>query len=294
TGWIPQSKAPPTGASEPLRREAFVRRDVHGGPSPTCCRRRRSPTKTGDAALAKCERRVYDPSMASKKPAPEGPIEVPDTIPVLPLRNSVLFPGSIIPIDVGRKKSVKLVEEAISKERPVIGIVTQRDARTEDPGPTDLYMVGCAARILKVIKLAKDNFSVILQGVSRIRLVEVGGQDPFMTAKVQPLPDAPSTDVELDALVMNLKDVAKRVIKLMPELPKEASALVDSVTEPGQLADLITSNLDVQVDEKQDVLETFDLKSRMRTVLQFLSRQLEVLKVREKINTQVQEEMGRN
>jgi ATP-dependent Lon protease len=232
--------------------------------------------------------------MASKKPVPEGPIEVPETISVLPLRNSVLFPGSIIPIDVGRKKSVKLVEEAISKERPVIGIVTQRDARTEDPGAGDLYMVGCAARILKVIKLAKDNFSVILQGVSRIRLLEVSGQDPFMTARVQPLPDLPTTDVELDALVMNLKDVAKRVIKLMPELPKEASALVDSVTEPGQLADLITSNLDVQVDEKQDVLETFDLKTRLRKVLNFLSRQHEVLKVREKINSQVQEEMGRN
>ncbi len=232
--------------------------------------------------------------MASKKTAPEGPVEVPEIISILPLRNSVLFPGSIIPIDVGRKKSVKLVEEAISKERPVIGIVTQRDARTEEPGPSDLFSVGCAARILKVIKLAKDNFSVILQGVSRIRLLEVGGQDPFMTAKVQPLPDTPSTDVELDALVMNLKDVAKRVIKLMPELPKEASALVDSVTEPGQLADLITSNLDVQVDEKQDVLETFDLKSRLRKVLQFLSRQHEVLKVREKINSQVQEEMGRN
>ncbi len=232
--------------------------------------------------------------MASKKPAPEGPVEVPDVISILPLRNSVLFPGSIIPIDVGRKKSVKLVEEAISKERPVIGIVTQRDARTEEPGTGDLYMVGCAARILKVIKLAKDNFSVILQGVSRIRILEIGGQDPFMTARVQALPDSPSTDVELDALVMNVKDVAKRVIKLMPELPKEASALVDSVVEPGQLSDVIISNLDVQVDEKQDVLETFDLKTRLRKVLQFLSRQHEVLKVREKINSQVQEEMGRN
>src|SRR5947199_3242650 len=153
--------------------------------------------------------------MASKKAAPEGPVEIPEYISVLPLRNSVLFPGSIIPIDVGRKKSVRLVEEAISKERPVIGIVTQRDAKTEDPGASDLYTVGCAARILKVIKLAKDNFSVILQGVSRIRLIELGGQDPFMTARVQPLPDSPATDVELDALVMNLKDVAKRVIKLM-------------------------------------------------------------------------------
>src|SRR4051794_5362140 len=223
-----------------------------------------------------------------------GPVEVPEQLSILPLRNSVLFPGSIIPIDVGRRKSVRLVEEAISKERPVIGILTQRDARTEDPTEADMYSVGCAARILKVIKLAKDNFSVILQGVSRIRISEYTQQEPFILARVSAVPDPTTADVELDALVMNLKDIAKRVIKLMPELPKEAGALVDSVTEPGQLADLITSNLDIQVDEKQDVLETFDLKARMRTVLQFLSRQLEVLKVREKINTQVQEEMGRN
>ena len=223
-----------------------------------------------------------------------GPVDIPDVLSILPLRNSVLFPGSIIPIDVGRRKSVKLVEEAIAKERPIIGILTQRDARTEDPGEGDMYTIGCAARILKVIKLAKDNFSVILQGVARIRVLGYEGSDPFLSCKVMGLPDPTSTDVELDALVMNLKDIAKRVIKLMPELPKEASALVDSVTDPGQLADLITSQLDIPVEEKQDVLETFDLKARMRKVLNFLTRQLEVLKVREKINTQVQEEMGRN
>jgi ATP-dependent Lon protease len=232
--------------------------------------------------------------MPAKKPVPEGPVEIPEFLPILPLRNSVLFPNSIIPIDVGRKKSVKLVEEAISKEKPIIGIVTQRDARVEDPSPADLYTVGCAARILKVIKLAKDSFSVILQGVSRVRLLELGMQDPYMMAKIQVLPDPQGSSVELDALVGNVKDVAKRVIKLMPELPKEASALLDSVSEPGQLADLITSNLDVQVDEKQEILEISDLKARLRRVLQFLSRQHEVLKVREKINTQVQEEMGRN
>ncbi len=223
-----------------------------------------------------------------------GPVEVPEVLSILPLRNSVLFPGSIIPIDVGRRKSVRLVEEAISKEKPVIGILTQRDARTEDPSEGDMYTVGCAARILKVIKLAKDNFSVILQGVARIKVQEYSQQEPFITARVQAIPDPTSSDVELDALVMNLRDIFKRVVKLMPEMPKEAGALVESVTEPGQLADLITSNIDIQVDEKQDVLETFDLKARMRTVLQFVSRQLEVLKVREKINTQVQEEMGRN
>jgi len=232
--------------------------------------------------------------MTKPKAGGEQPVEIPDTLPILPLRNSVLFPGAIIPIDVGRRKSVRLVEDAIAKERPVIGILTQKDARTEDPGSGDLYMVGCAARILKVIKLAKDNFSVILQGVSRFEVSTFDGAEPFLAAKVRSVPDPTSSDVELDALVMNLKDIAKRVVKLMPELPKEAGALVDSVTEAGHLADLITSHLELEVGEKQDVLETFDLKTRTRKVLQFLSRQLEVLKVRERINTQVQEEMGRN
>ena len=232
--------------------------------------------------------------MSKAKAGQDQPVEIPDTLPILPLRNSVLFPGSIIPIDVGRRKSVRLVEDAIAKERPVIGILTQKDARTEDPASGDLYLVGCAARILKVIKLAKDNFSVILQGVSRFEVTGFDGAEPFLSAKVRPVPDPTSSDVELDALVMNLKDIAKRVVKLMDAVPKEAGALVDSVTEPGHLADLITANLELEVSEKQDVLETFDIKTRTRKVLQFLSRQLEVLKVRERINTQVQEEMGRN
>src|SRR3569623_209818 len=184
--------------------------------------------------------------MTKAKAGGEQPVEIPDTLPILPLRNSVLFPGAIIPLDVGRRKSVRLVEDAIAKARPVIGILTQKAARTEDPGSGDLYMVGCAARILKVIKLAKDNFSVILQGVSRFEVSTFDGSEPFLSAKVRSVPDPTSSDVELEA------------------------------------------------GEKQDVLETFDLKTRVRKVLQFLSRQLEVLKVRERINTQVQEEMGRN
>src|SRR5881392_1903306 len=134
--------------------------------------------------------------MTKMKGGPEtGPVDVPEQISILPLRNSVLFPGSIIPIDVGRRKSVRLVEEAIAKERPVIGILTQRDARTEDPSEGDMYMVGCAARILKVIKLAKDNFSVILQGVSRFEVTGFDGAEPFLSARVRPVPDPASTDV---------------------------------------------------------------------------------------------------
>ena len=232
--------------------------------------------------------------MATSSKQPEMLIEVPDIIPILPLRNSVLFPSSIIPIDVGRRKSVKLVEETVKKEKPFIGILTQKKAQVDDPGEGDMYTVGCAARILKVIKLAKDNFSVILQGVTRFRVTSFEEREPYLTASIQTIIDPTGSDVELDALALNLRDIAKRVIKLMPELPKEASALVDNVSDQGQLADLITSNLDIPIDEKQAILETFDIKTRLRKVLNFMSRQLEVLKVREKINSQVQEEMGRN
>ena len=152
--------------------------------------------------------------MSKAKAGGDAPVEIPDQLPILPLRNSVLFPGSIIPIDVGRRKSVRLVEDAIAKERPVIGILTQKDARTEDPQAGDLYTVGCAARILKVIKLARDNYSVILQGVMRIRIDDITQNEPFLQARVSELRDigGPRLDVESEALVPNLKETAKKLI----------------------------------------------------------------------------------
>jgi ATP-dependent Lon protease len=226
--------------------------------------------------------------------AHEGLVDIPEILPILPLRNSALFPGSIIPIDVGRKKSVRLLEEMIGKEQPVIGVLAQRAASTEDPGDADLYSVGCAARVLKAIRLAKDNLSVVLQGVSRVRILEYSQHEPFITARVQAVPELHEPDVEIDALVLHLKHLAKRLVKLTPALPQEAAALFGMVPQPGQLADLIASNLDISAEEKQDALETFEIKLRLRKVMQLLSRQLEVLKVREEINTQVQKEMGRN
>src|SRR5690606_37327990 len=146
----------------------------------------------------------------------EEPPELPEVISLLPLRNSVLFPGSIIPIDVGRPKSVKLIEEAIANERPIIGIVTQREARVEEPSEADLHTVGCAARILKVIKLAKDNYSVILQGVMRIEIEKIVATEPFLRARAVELPDQDADDVEAAALVQSIKETAKRLIALVP------------------------------------------------------------------------------
>jgi ATP-dependent Lon protease len=227
-------------------------------------------------------------------PPDDEPTLLPDTLSILPLRNSVLFPGQILPIDVGRAKSVRLIEEAIAAERPLIGIVMQKEARVEDPGEDDLHTVGVAARILKVIKLAKDNYSVILQGVTRIRLDGWLEGEPFIVARVAAAPDRfdPGTHLEADALVANIKEVARKLVTLQPEMPREAIQLLEAVVDPGQVADMVVTNLDVETHEKQDVLATVEVVERLRKVLTLLTRYLEILKVRERINSQVQEEMG--
>jgi len=214
-------------------------------------------------------------------PATEQAFEIPATIAVLPLRNAVLFPGSILPLEVGRKKSVELVQAAVASGHPIIAVVGQRAADVEDPGPGDLYTVGCAVRILKVINMAASKHAVIVQGLVRVRVLGVVGELPFMTANVQAAPDPPGTDGEIETLVRELKDLAKRVIALMPELPREANALVDRLADPGQLADFLASNLELPVEEKQQVLETLDVKARLQKVQQALAAAHEGLERRQ-------------
>ena len=217
-----------------------------------------------------------------------------DHLPVLPIRNAVLFPGAVAPFDVGREKSVALVEDIESLEQPVIAIFAQRDPGTDDPGQDDLHPVGVAARVLKALKHSSGNYSLILQGLVRIRLDQVTRTTPYLTARISKLTEPKAEDVEAEALAMSLRDIAKQVIQLMPELPREASSLIDSIQEPGQLSDLVAANLDAPVDEKAQLLETIDPKDRIRKVLRLLTRQLEILKMRERINSQIKEEMGKN
>ncbi|MEO0325046.1 MAG: endopeptidase La [Myxococcota bacterium] len=224
----------------------------------------------------------------------DGPIEFDDVLPVLPIRNAVLFPGAVAPFDVGREKSVALVEDIENLDQPVIAIFAQRDPATDDPGHEDLYPVGVAARVLKALKHSSGNYSLILQGLVRVRLEHMPESEPYLRARVTRLDEPKSDDVEAEALAMSLRDIAKQVIQLMPELPREASSLIDSIQEPGQLADLVAANLDAPVDEKAQLLETIEAKERIRKVLRLLTRQLEILKMRERINSQIKEEMGKN
>ncbi len=228
-------------------------------------------------------------------PSPDdADIVLDDELPVLPIRNAVLFPGAVAPFDVGREKSVALVEDIENLDQPIIAIFAQRDPATDDPDQDDLYPVGVAARVLKALKHSSGNYSLILQGLVRVRMEQVASSDPYLKARVSKLEEPPAEDVESEALAMSLRDIAKQVIQLMPELPREAGSLIDSIQEPGQLSDLVAANLDAPVDEKAQLLETIDSKDRIRKVLRLLTRQLEILKMRERINSQIKEEMGKN
>ncbi len=233
-------------------------------------------------------------TITSIPPPDTGEIEFGTELPVLPIRNAVLFPAAVAPFDVGREKSVALVEDIENLDQPIIAIMAQRDPSTDDPDQSDLYPVGVAARVLKALKHSSGNYSLILQGLVRIRLEQVVTSEPYLRARVSRLNEPPAEDVESEALAMSLRDIAKQVIQLMPELPREAGSLIDSIQERGQLADLVAANLDAPVDEKSQLLETLDPKERIRKVLRLLTRQLEILKMRERINSQIKEEMGKN
>jgi ATP-dependent Lon protease len=230
----------------------------------------------------------------SGPPPSEDELKFGDELPVLPIRNAVLFPGAVAPFDVGREKSVALVEDVHNLQSPVIAIFAQRDPATDDPSADDLYPVGCAARVLKALKHSSGNYSLILQGLTRIRLDQLTQTNPYMRAKIARVETRANEDVEAEALAMSLRDVAKQVIQLMPELPREAGSLIDSIQAPGALADLVAANLDAPVEEKAQLIETVEVKERIRKVLRLLTRQLEILKMRERINSQIKEEMGKN
>ncbi len=219
--------------------------------------------------------------------------EVPRELPILPLRNSVFFPGGVLPLAVGRKKTIALIKEAV-KDDSLIGVVSQRRAEDEDPEQNDLYGMGTVARIVKLLKMGEDNYSLVVQGLARFRMQEITQIDPFLRAKIEPV-DMPAEveDVEVQALAINLKKLASEVIDMMPELPPAATELIESITHPGHLADLITANIDVPIEDKQSVLETVDLKARLKLTMELLNRKREVLKLSNKIETQVKGEMSK-
>ena len=216
-----------------------------------------------------------------------------ELFPILPLRNSVVFPASVVPINVGRPRSVRLVEDLVGQERAVVGIVSQRDAEVDEPRFEDLYEIGTVARVVKVLRLGPNNYSVVLHGLARFRITHHAALEPYMRARARRIPEDLERDVELDALGASLREGTRQVLALLPNLPRETAGILDNVRESGALADLIASNFapeQASVADKQKILETFIPKARVRAVLAIVNRQLELLRVKKEVSSMIADE----
>src|SRR5215212_4152043 len=226
----------------------------------------------------------------------DQPIAVPDELPILPLRDTVLFPNSFMPLAVARESSVRLIDEAISSGK-LIGVFTQRDASVEEPRQEDLYTVGTASHIHKMFKLPDGSLRLIVQGLTRLTLDSVTETKPYLRGKVRPAPEGlnDADRLEIDALLRNIKTNFQQVVSLSPLLSDDLQTLAANITEPGRLADFIASSLTtVATSVKQEVLETQDVRARMDNLNRILIKELEVLELGSKIQSQVQSEVGKN
>jgi ATP-dependent Lon protease len=226
----------------------------------------------------------------------DRPLAIPSELPILPLRDTVLFPNSFMPLAVARESSVRLIDDAIANGK-LIAVFTQRDAAIEEPGQEDLYTVGTATHIHKMFKLPDGSLRLIVQGLARLKLDEVVSTQPYLRARVSAATeDTNDADrLEIDALARNIKTNFQQVVSLSPLLSDDLQTLAMNITEPGRLADFIASSLStISTAVKQEVLETLDIRARMDNLNRILIKELEVLELGSKIQSQVQSEVGKN
>jgi ATP-dependent Lon protease len=217
-------------------------------------------------------------------------ITFPATLPVLPLKDTVVFPESVTPLAIGQERSIKLVEDVVSGER-VLALVTVKNPDAEQPGWDDLNEVGTAAVIHKMIKVPDGTLRILVQGVKRIKLSQPVQDDPYLVGEFSGLPDEVTDTPEVEALTRNVQNLFGRVIGLVPYLPEELQLAAANVDDPSALCNLVASTLRLKTDEKQRLLELTDVEARLREVSAILNRELEVFELGSKIQSQVQEEM---
>ncbi len=213
--------------------------------------------------------------------------EVPENLPILPLKNTVLFPGVVVPITVGRDRSLALVKEAYESNK-IIGVVAQKDESVENPEPGDLFKFGTVAQILKLIKMPDGSKSVVIQGKSIFEIEEFTQSDPFFKATVSPIrQNMDLMGVELDASMRSIKETASKIVNLSPNIPSEASIAINNISSPSFLLNFISSNLQVSIADKQELLEIKDFSVRLNKVMEHLQKELQVLNLSEEIRTKV-------
>jgi len=221
------------------------------------------------------------------------PPTIPPELPILPVRNVVVFPGTVVPLSIGREKKRRLMDAVLAGDK-LLAVFTQRQEEIEDPGINDIYRVGTVAHVLKLLRMPDGSNNLLVHGVLRTGLVKIVETEPYWRALIHPHEDEFQPSLELEALVHNSRETARQVIELSPNVPDEALQIIQSIKNPGPLADFLAANLSLGVVQKQELLETFSVADRLLKINATLQNQLEVLQMAKKIQTDVRQEIDKS
>ena len=228
------------------------------------------------------------------KPQPINFDDIPDIVPLLPVRDVVIYSYMILPLMVGREKSIKAVEQAVSGNR-LIFLATQKSSSDEDPSPDDIYSTGTVAMVVKMLKLPDGRVKILVQGVAKGRIVSYLSSANYFMVQIDKIqePTVEGITIEIEALMRTVKENSEKILQLRGIVSPDAVAILDSIEDPGRLADLVASNLKLRVEESQQILEIIDPVPRLKKVNELLSKELELSAMQAKIQTQAKEEMGK-
>ena len=240
------------------------------------------------------EETEFLPLMSDEDEAKISKEDAPDVIPILPLRNTVLFPGVIIPITIGRDRSIRLIKDA-EKGNKMIGVVAQKDFDTELPDKDDLHKVGTIANILKMLKMPDGNITVVIQGRKRFNIDEMMQNEPYFKAKITELKEIKpiANDEEFSALVSSVKDLSLKIIDLSPNIPSEAAIAIKNIKNSSFIINFVSSNMNISLSDKQLLLEEIDLKKRAISALELLTKELQMQEMKNKIQSKVQTDLDK-
>ena len=220
-------------------------------------------------------------------------IVVPGELPILPLRGVVIFPSAIVPLLISRGASLNLVEACLQGDR-MLGLLAQKNPEEESPEPQGLYTRGTAGRILKMLKYPDGTVRILVQGLKRIEVTEFSQREPHFRAHVRHLQDIVQPSKELEAVQAHMVNQFAKFVSMIPYLPDELQVVVMNIKDPGKVTDLIASNLNISLEEKQDLLSTLEVRARLEKLSTILNREIELLELGHRIQSQVQSELSKN
>jgi ATP-dependent Lon protease len=222
---------------------------------------------------------------------PEEIAALPETLPVLPLKETVVFPEAVAPLAIGEPRSIRLIDEVMNRPERLLALVVSRDPEAAEPPPEKLHEIGTAAVVQRMVRVPDGTVRILVQGVRRVRIGPYTQTEPFLEARVEEVPDRAERTTEVEALARNLQGIFTRIIQLVPHLPDELQVAVANLDDPTTLSYLVSSSLRLSVEERQELLEEADLEARLRRLTVLVNRELELLELGAKIQSDVQTDL---